>query len=152
MYDEKVEKAEVFAGQRKRWIASQYHYLAKFWGLGMKAFFSGRLALFNSTILRNIQLPRVINLGLLGLIALIYSLLSSWLNLSPLLWWSLLAVLILSFVPSVPLSYYNKDFFKSLAKLPQAFGIMFGWMAKMLTGGTSSGKYGSSHSNGTTLW
>ena len=131
VYDEKVEKAEVFAGQRKRWIASQYHYLAKFWGLGMKALFTGKLALFNSTILRNIQLPRVINLGLLGLIAIAYSFLSSWLSLSPLVWWGLLAVLILSFVPSVPLSYYNKDFFKSLAKLPQAFGIMFSLLFKL---------------------
>ncbi|MDW3651738.1 MAG: glycosyltransferase family 2 protein [Bacteroidia bacterium] len=131
VYDEKVEKAEVFAGQRKRWIASQYHYLFKFWRLGMKALFRGKLALFNSTILRNIQLPRVINLGLLGLLAMTYSFLSSWLTLSPLLWWALLGVLLLSFVPAVPMSYYNKDFFKSLAKLPQAFGIMFSLLFKL---------------------
>ncbi|MEM6802401.1 MAG: glycosyltransferase family 2 protein [Bacteroidota bacterium] len=131
VYDEKVEKVEAFAGQRKRWIASQYHYLAKHWKLGMKALLKGNLALFNSSILRNIQLPRVINLGLLGIICLLTSIFSSYLSLSPIIWWSLLGALLASFLPAVPLSFYNKDFFKSLLKLPQAFGIMFSLLFKL---------------------
>lgn len=131
VYDEKVAKAEVFAGQRKRWIASQYHYLAKYWNQGIKALLKGNLALFNSSILRNIQLPRVINLGLLFLVACLYTVLNSWLYFTPILWWGLFALLIASFIPAVPLSFYNKDFFRSLAKLPQAFFIMFTLLFKL---------------------
>lgn len=131
VYDEKVEKAEVFAGQRKRWIASQYLYLAKYWNVGIKALFSGKLALFNSSILRNIQLPRVINIGLLTLMVLVYVFLGSWLSLNLWLWVGLWILLMASFVPAVPLSYYNKDFFRSLAKLPQAFFIMFSLLFKL---------------------
>ncbi len=32
VYDEKVQKTAVFENQRKRWIASQYRYLAKYFG------------------------------------------------------------------------------------------------------------------------
>ena len=66
--DEKVHKSAVFENQRKRWISSQYHYLAKYFSKGVAELMAGNFTYFNSAVLRNIQLPRLINLGLLGLL------------------------------------------------------------------------------------
>lgn len=122
--DEKVEKAEVFASQRKRWIASQFIYLKKYFKKGLKALVTGQWAYANSALLRNIQLPRVINIGLLLIICLLSLLFQEYLTISPVLWWSLFGLLGLAFILAVPRNFYNKDFFQALASLPRAFGIM----------------------------
>lgn len=124
VYDEKVEKAEVFASQRKRWIASQFIYLRKYFFRGFAGLFKGNLVFFNSAILRNIQLPRVINLGFLLIIVLVSFVISKHLTISPFYWLLLFIGYIISFILAVPLSFYDKAFFNALAKVPQAFIIM----------------------------
>ncbi len=124
VYDEKVEKAEVFANQRKRWIASQFKYLRKYFKKGVKELFRNHWAYANSALLRNIQLPRVINLGLLFLICIITLFLNSYLYFHTLVWWSLLASIGLSFILAVPRNFYNREFFRALISIPKAFGIM----------------------------
>ena len=124
VYDEKVEKAAVFQNQRKRWIASQFKYLQKYFKKGGKAFFKGRWAYANSALLRNIQLPRVLNLGLLFFVCLLSTLLNASLSLPAGLWWALFAGNALSIAMAVPKKLYTKDLFKALLSLPKAFGIM----------------------------
>ena len=124
VYDEKVEKAEVFANQRKRWVASQFKYLKKYFNKGLKAFFSGKWAYANSSILRNIQLPRVINIGLLFIICLLSLVLNPYLTIKAWMWWSLFCLLAFSFFLAVPRNFYNKQLLRALASLPKAFGIM----------------------------
>lgn len=124
VYDEKVEKADVFANQRKRWIASQFIYLKKYFSKGLKALFKGRWAYANSSILRNIQLPRVLNIGLLFFVCLISIPVNPFLTLKTPVWWSLFGLLAIAFLLAVPRNFYNKEFFKALASLPKAFGIM----------------------------
>lgn len=125
LYDEKVEKAEVFTSQRKRWIASQFIYLKKYFTKGLKNLVLGRWAYANSSLLRNIQLPRIINLGLLFILCFSSLLLSSYLYFSPIWWWGLLGLLLFSFFLAVPLNFYNKNFFRALLEVPKAFAIMF---------------------------
>ena len=129
--DEKVEKPEVFANQRKRWIASQFKYLKKYFKKGVNGLIKGRWAYANSALLRNIQLPRVINLGLLFFVCALSSFLNPYLNIHSIYWWGLLGIMGISFTLAVPLSFYNKDFFKALKSLPKAFGIMLSLLFKL---------------------
>src|SRR5690606_16214131 len=71
VYDEKVENTEVFERQRTRWLSSQFIYLRKYFRRGILSLFRGDISLFNSAILKNIQLPRIINLGLLVILTVI---------------------------------------------------------------------------------
>ncbi|WP_017729959.1 glycosyltransferase [Nafulsella turpanensis] len=125
VYDEKVEKAEVFQNQRKRWIASQFKYLKKYFRKGLKALFKGKWTYANSALLRNIQLPRVINLGMLFFICLLTSLFNNYLELNPFVWWSLFGLNALAFLLAVPKEFYTKKLLWALLSLPKAFGIMF---------------------------
>ncbi len=125
VYDEKVDKAENFANQRRRWLSSQFVYLGRYFGEGFKRLLQGNIDFFDSAILGNMQPPRVILLGVLGILALLTSILHAWVYISPFAWWGLLALNIGAFILAVPLSFYNKRFFESLAALPVAFTTMF---------------------------
>jgi cellulose synthase/poly-beta-1,6-N-acetylglucosamine synthase-like glycosyltransferase len=125
VFDEKVEKPEVFANQRRRWISSQFIYLREYFWRGIQSLFRGDLVYFNSSVLRNIHLPRVINLGLLIMVTALATLLSDYLYEGAEIWWILTAAYFLSFIVAVPLSFYSKKFFVAVGRVPQAFFIMF---------------------------
>ncbi len=131
VYDEKTAKQDDFARQRRRWIASQYEYLAKHAGTGLRALARGDFALFNSALLRNIQLPRVLNLGLITLLALLSLPLAPWLVLGPELWVSLWVLFGLALFLAVPLSFYDRQFFQALKALPGAFWTMVKLLFKL---------------------
>lgn len=122
VFDEKVEKSQVFQNQRKRWIASQYHYLAKYFVPGFEALLSGRFSMFNSAVLRNIQLPRLINLGLITVMVILAlvtdaSVMKTWL----LLW----GLFVISTLIAIPRSYINRRLFRVILSTPRLFLTMF---------------------------
>jgi cellulose synthase/poly-beta-1,6-N-acetylglucosamine synthase-like glycosyltransferase len=119
--DEKVQKDQVFENQRKRWISSQYHYLAKYFGSGMKAFFSGNFTFFNSAVLRNIQLPRLVNIGLLGILTMALFFVRSYLYFGYEIWLAFSALMVLSIAISIPREYYTMDLLKAFLKIPGLF-------------------------------
>lgn len=123
--DEKVEKTAVFENQRKRWISSQYHYLGKYFKSGVVALFKGNFTYFNSSVLRNIQLPRLINLGLLGILPVAFYFIRSYLFFGYAVWPLLLAIMILSMFFATPREYYSWEMVKAIAKLPGLFLRMF---------------------------
>lgn len=123
--DEKVENTKVFANQRRRWIFSQYHYLFKELKPGIKKLFRGDFVYFNSSVLRNIQLPRLINIGLLFVIVIGSLLMPELMGFPTLVWLALLTILTLSNVIAVPRSFYTKDLLIALLSLPKVFFIMF---------------------------
>ncbi|MEX1238142.1 MAG: glycosyltransferase family 2 protein, partial [Cyclobacteriaceae bacterium] len=86
VYDEKVASHEVFERQRKRWISSHFFYLKKYFAEGWRELFGGNFAFFNSAVLRNIQLPRLLNLGLLTIIICLSLIFYRYVTVSPLLW------------------------------------------------------------------
>lgn len=124
VFDEKVDSSEVFKNQRKRWISSQYKYLKEFFWLGLRALFRGNISLFNMTFLAQVQFPRIINIGLLFIISLIFSLFPSVLFISILYWWLLFVIFLLSIIIIIPFSYYNKHLLKALTKIPIAFLLL----------------------------
>jgi cellulose synthase/poly-beta-1,6-N-acetylglucosamine synthase-like glycosyltransferase len=125
VYDEKVQKTAVFENQRRRWISSQYHYLAKYFWAGCSQLFKGNISFFNSAVLRNIQLPRLLNLGLLVLITALLFFFRETMSFGYARWPILLALLLFSIAISIPREFYGKDLLRSLFALPGLFVRMF---------------------------
>lgn len=124
VYDEKVEKAEVFEKQRTRWLSSQFVYLNKYFVKGCKELLRGNINYFNATVLRNIQLPRLINLGTL-FITLVFSLiLQNYVEVDPFIWFVLLLMNGISIMLAIPKKHYNMNLVRSAALVPMIFGKM----------------------------
>lgn len=121
VFDEKVQKTAVFANQRTRWISSQYHYLGKYFRKGMIALFRGQISFFNSSVLRNIQLPRLLNLGLSGVLTVALFFVRDYLFLGYAAWFALFAVLVFSIAIAIPREAYKKDLWKAVLLLPVLF-------------------------------
>jgi cellulose synthase/poly-beta-1,6-N-acetylglucosamine synthase-like glycosyltransferase len=121
VFDEKVDRPEVFEKQRTRWISSQFFYLNKFFRSGVNALLRGELNYFNATVLRNIQLPRLMNLGLLMLVTFTSVLLSSYVHVHPLVWVFLLILNVASIVFGIPSRLYNINLLKSVFLVPSIF-------------------------------
>lgn len=125
IFDEKVDNSKAFTNQRKRWIASQYIYLRRYFGKGMKAFFSGNFDYFNASVLYNIFLPRIVNLGLLFIITILSFFISQVLTISPWFWVVLLLLNLFSLGVAIPKSFFTGKLFNALLSLPHVFFIMF---------------------------
>jgi cellulose synthase/poly-beta-1,6-N-acetylglucosamine synthase-like glycosyltransferase len=121
IYDEKVQKTAVFENQRKRWISSQYRYLAKYFGKGCKALLRGDFALFNSAVLRNIQLPRLLNLGLIFILPVLLWFVRDYLFFNYWIWPSLFATMALAMLIAIPREYYTGDLLRAAIKVPGIF-------------------------------
>lgn len=131
MYDEKVDKPEVFEKQRTRWISSQFVYLRKFFAKGCQAAFKGNFGYFNATVLRNIQLPRLMNLGILTLTTVISLISISYVYINPLVWVFLLVLNILAMMFAIPAKLYNLNLLKSVFMVPRIFFKMIMLMFRL---------------------
>lgn len=129
--DEKVTDQKVFQGQRRRWIASQYFYLRKYFGSGMRALLKGDLVFFNSAVLRNVQLPRLINLGLLFIASVALLLFKSSLYFGYYWWPGLLVANVISILISIPTEFYSQRLFNSVVELPLVFLRMTALLFRM---------------------
>lgn len=124
VFDEKVDKSSVFGNQRRRWIASQVFYVKKFFLNAFKSLLKGNFDYFNMAVLANIQLPRLINLGTLGLLVVGTFMLRYWLTISPLFWTVLLLAYVVAFLIALPRRYYNRQLFTAILHLPRTFWLM----------------------------
>ncbi len=129
--DEKVTKSSTFQNQRKRWIYSQYFYLRKYFSEGMVALIKGNFTFFNSSILRNIQLPRLLNIGLLTIITVGFYFLKDQLVFGYAIWLWLFALNTISIFMAIPKEYYTKELFLSIMRLPLLFLNMLLLMFKL---------------------
>lgn len=123
VYDEKVQSTEVFQHQRRRWLSAQWHYFTSHFADALKALLlKGNLDYFNKA-LQNLQVPRLILLGLSTLMAII----SWWIPVypAPQFWLALWLTTVMSLAIAMPNWYLRKDFWLSLMYLPRAFFSMF---------------------------
>jgi cellulose synthase/poly-beta-1,6-N-acetylglucosamine synthase-like glycosyltransferase len=126
VYDEKVENTEVFERQRRRWISSQFFYLKKYFGPGCVSLLKGNFSFFNSAVLRNIQLPRLLNLGLLTVFTGLSFLLGTYLIVSsPWTWFALWSLSVLAMAFAIPPKFYSIRLLKSILLVPAIFVKMF---------------------------
>jgi cellulose synthase/poly-beta-1,6-N-acetylglucosamine synthase-like glycosyltransferase len=126
--DEKVQKAEVFANQRRRWLSAQFVYFRRFFFSGLyHLFFKGNFDFFDKVI-QMIQPPRVILLGVVTIFTLFVYLLEivgfTLLYFPGIQWLTILIITYLAFLMSIPRSFYNRKTFMAVLTLPKAFFIM----------------------------
>lgn len=131
VYDEKVASTEVFERQRKRWISSQFFYLRKYFIEGCLSLFRGNFSFFNSAVLRNIQLPRLLNLGLLTLFTGLSFIFDRYLVISPFAWLACWSLNVLSMVFAIPSKFYTIKLLKSIFLIPTIFLKMFMLLFKL---------------------
>lgn len=121
IYDEKVSQSKTFQNQRKRWISSQYFYLRKYFKEGIIALSKGNFIFFNSSVLRNIQLPRLLNIGLLCLLTFSLFFIKQHLYFGYSIWVSLFLIMVFSTLIAIPKSFYNKKLFQAIFSIPGIF-------------------------------
>lgn len=127
IYDEKVQKAEVFGNQRRRWLSAQIHYFQKdiIPAIG-HLFTKGNLDYFDKAI-QFIQPPRVLLIGALLLLSTLFIganyLLNNGISYST-AWLAVTAACILALLLSVPRSFYNWKTGRALISLPSGMLVM----------------------------
>lgn len=134
VYDEKVQKAEVFSNQRRRWLSAQLHYFRQDFSSALKALITrGNIDYFDKAI-QFIQPPRILLLGAVILIGTLFFLINIFLNLmifNNILWITLEVLCIFAFLFSVPRSFYNTSTLKALTSLPKGMLLMLGSLLKI---------------------
>ncbi|MFT5250984.1 MAG: cellulose synthase/poly-beta-1,6-N-acetylglucosamine synthase-like glycosyltransferase, partial [bacterium] len=122
VYDEKIQKSDVFGNQRRRWLSAQLHYFRKDILCACKhLLIKGNVDYFDKAI-QFIQPPRILLLGAVLICSFSFIITNYFLDNQVHLtnYWVLLAVAcVLSFVFSVPKSFYNLKTLNALANLPK---------------------------------
>jgi len=134
VYDEKVQKAEVFSNQRRRWLSAQLHYFRQDFGSSLKALITkGNIDYFDKAI-QFIQPPRILLLGGVLSLGTLFVLLNILFKTNPAyiyLWISVAVLCILTFVFSIPGAFYNTRTLAALSSLPKGMLIMLGSLMKI---------------------
>lgn len=122
VYDEKVQKSEVFSNQRRRWLSAQIHYFRKdfldaLWHLLSK----GNIDYFDKA-LQFILPPRILLIGIIFIIC-IFSLFLNPFSFT-IAWLITLTVCIITFLFSIPKKFYNSKTLKAILSLPKGFILM----------------------------
>ena len=127
VYDEKIQKSEVFGNQRRRWLSAQLHYFRKdILNATKHLLLKGNIDYFDKAI-QFIQPPRILLLGAVILSSFSFVAANYFLeNQIPFsnYWIILLISCVLSFVFSVPISFYNATTLKALVSLPKGMFMM----------------------------
>lgn len=134
VFDEKVQKAEVFSNQRRRWLSAQLHYFRLDFLQSIKhLFLKGNLDYFDKAI-QFIQPPRILLLGAVmilgsGFLVVNFLLYPD----SPLLnvWIIMMLSCIMAFLFSIPRSFYNRKTMKAVFSLPKGMILMLGSLLKI---------------------
>lgn len=131
VYDEKVDSRQVFQSQRKRWLSVHFYFLRKYFFKGFVEAFKGNKHFFNMSVLIQLHLPRLFNVGIFGLMFLLSLIFINYLALSPLIWAGLLVAFIMSLFLAVPKMYFNKHLFFAILRIPGVFITMLLILFKM---------------------
>lgn len=127
--DEKVQKADVFGNQRKRWLSAQFIYFRRYFFSGLKELlFKGNIDFFDK-VYQMVSPPRILLLGIVTVITSIYLLLNitgiAVSNVPSLDWYITFGITVLAFLLAIPKKFYNKATLMAVSSLPKAFFVMF---------------------------
>lgn len=127
--DEKIQQPSDFSNQRKRWLATQFIYLKRNFGEGWKQLFLKQNINLFDKVWQMLVPPRLLLIGIIFIMAFLYSFLEFGLNYSlgvPASSWLLnLGLVLVAFFLSIPKSFYNLNTLKALLYIPNAFLRMF---------------------------
>lgn len=128
IYDEKIQKSEVFSNQRRRWLSAQFHYFRKdFYSALMALITRGNWDYFDKAI-QFIQPPRILLLGSVFLFGIFFLIVNCWIRnylYYNWFWIGLMVMCVLTFLFSVPRPFYNAQTAKALTSLPKGMILMF---------------------------
>lgn len=127
VYDEKVQRSDVFKNQRKRWLSAQLNYLVKY---GPQSFVKGIKTKNFDLIDKIIQfalLPRLILLGMLVILASTYFMGFK----HGIVFLTLAQIYLFGLIISIPNEYFKFKYFVAMLYLPKAFMVMFLTMFKL---------------------
>ena len=135
--DEKIQHQEVFARQRKRWLAAQFAMFRQYAGAGLLQLLTrGNLDLFDKVI-QMVLPPRLLLLGvatLLAALAITLGLIPATAGMMTVPSW-LYALLLLAtataILVSVPGKHYSRETLKAIGSLPGAFLVMFSLLFRL---------------------
>ncbi len=134
VYDEKVQKAEVFSNQRRRWLSAQVHYFRQDFFSSLRALLlKGNIDYFDKAV-HLIQTPRILLLGAVLIFGTLFSTANILLNISSLFLWSwgmVVVACLLAFLFAVPGSFYNLQTVRALMSLPKGMILMLGSLLKI---------------------
>ncbi|MBL7137189.1 MAG: glycosyltransferase [Bacteroidales bacterium] len=121
VYDEKVQKEEVFVRQRRRWLSAQIHYAA-FFGDAIQTFFTKWNIDYLDKAGQMLLPPRILLIGLLPL----FTLLSIFVNpmIYTIVWTGLLTMLIFTFLFAIPRKFYNGQTLVAILSIPRGIFLM----------------------------
>jgi len=130
--DEKVQKTEVFATQRKRWLSAQFVYFGRFALPGLKELIKSGNFDFADKVYQMIQPPRILLIGILSILTLIMAMVNLF---APFWMWthlmfdfsSWMVIWLLSFFAflfSIPRKFYTPQTANALLSLPKGFVVM----------------------------
>ncbi|SNZ01279.1 glycosyltransferase [Flagellimonas pacifica] len=127
--DEKVQKSEVFANQRKRWLSAQFVYFGRYFIPGLKELFAKGNVDFFDKVYQMVSPPRVLLLGLVSVITFTYVMLnliwpSNFMVIPEIYWYASFSLVIFAFAFAVPKKFYSKATFNAILTLPKAFMLM----------------------------
>ena len=134
VYDEKVQKDDAFTNQRRRWLSAQLLYFWQDIGSAiLELFRRGNLDYFDKAI-QFVQPPRILLLGVVILSGTIFSAINLGISISlnfHVAWAILSTTVFLTFLFSVPRSFYNLQTLKALASLPKGMFLMLRSLLKI---------------------
>jgi len=127
VYDEKVQKADVFGNQRRRWLSAQLHYFRQDFLSALKDLFLKANVDYFDKAIQFIQPPRILLLGAVILLGVLFNT-ANYLFVNEQVfstgWFYIVAACLLSFFFSVPRSFYNFKTLKALLSLPKGMLMM----------------------------
>ena len=123
IYDEKVQKSEVFMVQRTRWLANQFIYARKYFGWSVRQLITkGNIDLFDKVIQQFLP-PRIFLIGFLFITSVLSILFNPFIY--TFAWLSLTLICGITLLISTPRKYYTYSTFKAIFLLPKGFIFMF---------------------------
>ncbi|MEI7423012.1 MAG: glycosyltransferase family 2 protein [Prolixibacteraceae bacterium] len=129
VYDEKVQKSEVFSNQRRRWLSAQLYYFQQyFWDSLKDLLLKGNFDYFDKAI-QFIQPPRILLLGSVIIFDALFTFLNIILDGSMFLtelWGAVTLFCLLAFIFAIPGSFYNWKTGRALLSLPGGMILMLG--------------------------
>lgn len=123
VYDEKVSRGSSFENQRRRWLSAQFIYLKRYFGSALKHLVTrGNIDFFDKAI-QMALIPRSLLIAVVGALGVS----SFFISVTPgsRAWQLLLVLLVLSFLFSIPRSFYSIKTLKAILYLPSAIVRMF---------------------------
>lgn len=122
-YDEKVEKAEVFQHQRRRWLSAQWVYFKRYFAESFVALITkGNIDFFNKAF-HTFLPPRILLLGFMSIIFLISIFFVP--HYIAIAWIKLFILVVITFLFSIPRKFYSGQTLKAVWLLPKGFFLMF---------------------------